>query len=249
MDQVIYSDYIIYVDESGDSNLANDDPNYPMFVLAFCIFRKDDYSNQVSPSIQRFKFEHFGHDAVVLHEHEIRKQHYPFVFLKNIDKREAFMGGLNELVANAPMTVIAAAINKARLRERYVSPSSPYALALQFCMERTHRFLCDNGQAASVSHIVVERRGRNEDRDLELEFRRIRDGGNYRSEQLTTMDIVFADKKANSGGLQLADLIARPIGLRQLRPDQDNRAFNIIAEKFHRNHAGKYDGVGLKCLP
>jgi len=35
-----FSDYIVYVDESGDHGLENVDPNYPLFVLAFCIFKK-----------------------------------------------------------------------------------------------------------------------------------------------------------------------------------------------------------------
>jgi len=35
-----FSDYIIHVDESGDHSLESIDPNYPVFVLAFCIFNK-----------------------------------------------------------------------------------------------------------------------------------------------------------------------------------------------------------------
>ena len=38
-----FSEYIVYVDDSGDHGLKKTDPNYPMFVLAFCIFRKEDY--------------------------------------------------------------------------------------------------------------------------------------------------------------------------------------------------------------
>jgi hypothetical protein len=37
---VEYGDYIVYVDESGDHGLRSMDPNYPLFVLAFCIFDK-----------------------------------------------------------------------------------------------------------------------------------------------------------------------------------------------------------------
>ena len=50
---------------------------------------------------------------------------------------------------------------------------------------------------------------------------------------------VFVKKAANATGLQLADLTARPIALNQLRPNQPNRAFDIIDPK-----------VGaLKCFP
>ncbi|WP_218000145.1 DUF3800 domain-containing protein [Sphingopyxis granuli] len=98
-----YGDYIIYVDESGDGNLENPNPSYPLFVLAFCIFRKSAYSASVSPSIQNLKFKHFGHDAVVLHEREIRQQAQPFVFLKSVSKRTVFMNDLNSLIDSSEM--------------------------------------------------------------------------------------------------------------------------------------------------
>jgi hypothetical protein len=62
-------------------------------------------------------------------------------------------------------------------------------------------------------------------------------------------EIVFADKQVNSTGLQIADLIARPIGLKTLRPRQPNRAYDIIATKFRRSMSGKVDGWGLKVFP
>lgn len=57
-----YSEYIIYADESGDPNPASVDGNYPVFVLNFCVFRKDHYAASVLPAVAAFKFEHFGHD-------------------------------------------------------------------------------------------------------------------------------------------------------------------------------------------
>jgi hypothetical protein len=44
-----FSDYIIYVDESGDHSLQVIDEQYPLFVLSFCIFRKVEYANIVGP--------------------------------------------------------------------------------------------------------------------------------------------------------------------------------------------------------
>lgn len=35
-----FSKYIVYVDESGDHSLQNIDEQYPLFVLAFCVFHK-----------------------------------------------------------------------------------------------------------------------------------------------------------------------------------------------------------------
>ncbi len=46
-----FSDYIIYVDESGDHSLEVVYEEHPVFVLAFCIFKKSDYAKIVVPSI------------------------------------------------------------------------------------------------------------------------------------------------------------------------------------------------------
>jgi hypothetical protein len=243
-----YSDYIVFVDESGDHSLQSIDPQFPVFVLTFCIFRKRDYIGRVVPLVQLFKFKHFGHDSVVLHEHEIRRQTPPFVFLKSERKRAVFMEDLNHIMAQTPMTIVAAIIHKSRLVQRYTQPANPYEIALLFCVERLFAFLRDNGAAEATTHVVVERRGKKEDVALELEFRGICDGANHWG-RLQCLDIVFVDKKANSTGLQLADLTARPIGLKCMRPHQANRAYEIIEPKLRRSPQGRVEGWGFKTFP
>jgi hypothetical protein len=68
-------------------------------------------------------------------------------------------------------------------------------------------------------------------------------------EKRVPVDIVMADKKSISTGLQLADLVARPIGLQVLRPGQPNRAFEVLAPKIRRRPSGKVDGWGSKVFP
>ena len=206
-----------------------------------------DYINHVVPRVEEFKFHHFGHDLVVLHEHEIRKQLRPFVFLKDQEKREVFLNGLNELITEADFTVIATVIRKQQLAATYVHPNNPYELALTFCMERTYGFLEALNQHTLKTHVVVERRGKREDDALELAFRRICAGQNQQG-PMPGFEIVFADKKSNSAGLQLADLTARPIGRHVLDPEQANRAWDIVREKLYRR--GPWPaGWGLKIFP
>ena len=52
----------------------------------------------------------------------------------------------------------------------------PYHLALAFALERIYRLLKAAGQDDLLTYIVCEARGAREDAELELEFRRIRDG-------------------------------------------------------------------------
>ncbi|WIX32645.1 DUF3800 domain-containing protein [Salinicola sp. JS01] len=41
-----FSDFVVYVDESGDHGMLNIDANYPVFVLAFCIRYRKASSHQ-----------------------------------------------------------------------------------------------------------------------------------------------------------------------------------------------------------
>ncbi len=240
-----FSDFIVFADESGDHGLVTIDPDYPVFALTFCVLRKVDYSGALTPAMQAFKFDIWGHDAVVLHEHEIRKSKGPFAILMT-DRalRERFYEQLNRLIEEAPMTIFASVIDKKALRDKYAQPWNPYEIALLFCMERLHGMLLRDGQEGRTVHVVFESRGKKEDAELELEFRRI--AGNdghwgYRRVDFSRLDFqpVFVPKASNAAGLQLADLTARPIALSHLRPGQPNRAYEIIQPKLG----------GKKCFP
>lgn len=250
-----FSDYIVYVDESGDHGLDKINPDYPVFVLAFCIFKKTEYATQVVPALQTFKFRYWGHDAVVLHEHDIRKgMNGDYSILNDARIRATFLEELNQIIEAAPFKVITTVLRKDIHRNRYTDPAHPYHLSLLYCMERLKSFLETQGEDIQRKvQIIVESRGPQEDNALELEFRRIMDGAaftydrNHRLQE-AAFSLRFVPKAANSAGLQLADLIARPIGLRVLRPTQPNRAFAIIEPKlFVKN--GTSHGHGLKIFP
>lgn len=243
-----FSDYMVYVDESGDHSLTSINPQNPVFVLTFCVFRKDAYRTEMVPAVQALKFKYWGHDGVVLHGHEIRKSQGDFSILLNASVRAPFMDDMNYLVSAAPVTLIAAAIDKQRLTARYYRPDNPYAIALTFCMERLQRFLIELGASDQKTFIMVERRGKKEDRDLELEFRRIADGGNQVG-PMPNLDIRFMDKKHNSAGLQMADLLAYPISRHVIDPNQPNRAYTLVEPKFRRSAVGRVQGYGLKVFP
>jgi len=244
----MHSDFIVFADGSGDHSLTNMNPGYPVFVLSFCIFRKSDYVDTVCPLLQRFKMRWWLHDGIVLHSLRIRRQEQPFPFLKSLDTREQFMTDLTDTLSNCPFTLIAAVIDKVRLRERYLQPENPYSLALKFCLERAYDFLCDRGQAHLETGFLFERRGKREDAELELVFRRLCDGESRRG-RMPEFSIEFFDKKANLTGLQVADLVSTPIGQHVSRPDRRNRAFEMIQQKFDRAPNGELMGWGLQVLP
>lgn len=243
-----FSDFIVYVDESGDHGLAEINPEYPRFVLAFCIFRIDDYAERIVPAVERLKFEFFGHDMVVLHEHEIRKALPPFEILLNRSVREGFMRALDRLVEQSRFKVVATVIRKPEFLARASSLGSPYHVALEFGLERVFLYLQEQGQARRPTFVVFEGRGKREDTALELEFRRIMDRTQMQG-MPETLEFLIASKLVNSPGLQIADMIARPIGIHDLRPGQSNRAWDLIEPKLRRSRYGETSGYGLKVYP
>jgi hypothetical protein len=250
---VQFSDYILYFDESGSPELSHIDPDYPLFVLAAVLVSKEDYISRIVPAVQRLKFDFVGHDQIILHEIDIRKQDAAFQFLRR-DKsiRTEFLTRVSELVQTAPMEAICAVIRKDALKSQYARPFDPYEIAVQFCLEMATARLLELGQSGRDICAVFERRGAKEDADLELAFHRIIAGsaklqsGSANLKKVAAVKQLnwsahFVSKKANSSGLQLADLIARPVGLSVLRPGQPNRAFDTVQHKIGRGMQ--------KCFP
>jgi len=248
-----FSDYVVYVDESGDHSLAVIDQGYPVFVLAFCIFHKRHYSEAIIPAIEKLKFNYFGHDSVVLHETDIRKQRGDFKILSNKQRFDEFMARLTTIVEQSNFVLISCVVDKQRLSKQSGDASNPYHVALDYCLQGLYEFLVEKGQEKRQTHVIVECRGKKEDRELELEFRRVCDGQGIRPQTLP-FQVVFANKQTNLAGLQLADLVARPVGISYLRPLQPNQAFEVLKAKFFceggRANAGfGYKGHGLMIYP
>lgn len=243
-----YSDYIVFVDESGDHELRAIDQDYPVFVLLFAIFSKENYRTRICPDFQKLKFDFWGYEEIILHEHEIRKPRGPFAILQNKATREHFHKRLQELMVQLPVLLVAVVIDKTRYKDQYSDPASPYDYAMEVGLERVFKQLESLGQGERLTHVIVEARGRREDNELELAFRRIADGQNYHRHALP-LEMKLVPKASNSVGLQLTDLMARPIGIHHIRPEQANRAYEIIQTKFRRGPSGQINGWGIKVIP
>lgn len=239
----IHGDYIFYADESGDHSLTSIDPTYPAFALSLCAFPKSSYCTTTIPRFLKLKFKYFGHDSIVLHEREIRKQTGDFSILSDVNLRGQFISELTDLLAASKFHVLAAVIDKPELKTD-LFPTNPYSISLRICLQMAYLFLRRRRQIGKRHHFIFEKRGAKEDAELELEFRRIIAGENDLKVPFPAFQIHFSDKRTNSTGMQIADLAARPIGLTIIRPGQPNRAFEVIEKKlfnckrFGRPHKG-----------
>lgn len=233
-----FSQYIIYADESGSPVLGADAADFPVFVLVFVIVKKQHYVESLVPKVQMLKFNTVGHDQLILHERDIRRQANAFAFLQVSEvTRNAFIEETTSIMEAGEFSLACSIIDKKKLSEKYANPWSPYELALTFCMEEAARVLLEKGERNVRVNTVFEARGAHEDKHLELEFRRTASGKpKVGKASLAVKEFewepMFVDKRANSTGLQIADLAARPLGLSYLRPKQTNRASEILRTKM-----------------
>ena len=112
-----FSDYVVYIDESGDHNLSSIDEKYPVFVLVFCVFHKKYYSEKIVPAIQQFKFRHFGHDCIILHENEIQNQKNDFSFLSQKDIFNHFIGDLSNVLDEGQFILISCVVENIKVKQ------------------------------------------------------------------------------------------------------------------------------------
>jgi Protein of unknown function (DUF3800) len=225
-----FSDYIVFVDESGSPTLSPIDPCYPIFVLAFCIVNKWAYTNLIQPAVTRMKFEFFGHDLINFHSWEIRRAKGEFRILQNPERRTRFMASLSNLMTEADFYTIARIVDKRLIVEPSHHVLSSYQVAFSLGLAQVAQYLDENGETAKLVHVIAESRGNNENRELSNHFSWIvRDhlvGGSPR------FDLKILPKVTNSTGLQLADLCAYPIGRYYLNPNHQNRPFENIKGKI-----------------
>jgi hypothetical protein len=124
-------------------------------------------------------------------------------------------------------------IDKREIAATYQQAHTLYRFAMQIGLEKIFSHLKSQGEENKTTCVVVEKRGAKEDKELETAFYHAslsEDG----MDKPMPFEIVMVAKTANSAGLQVADLMARPIGIHHLRPKQPNRAYEIVAEKIYK---------------
>lgn len=118
---------IVYLDESGDHSLELVDKDFPFFALAMFICEETIYNQKISPAINQFKMDFFGHEAVIIHSRDIRKAQRDFGILTSPAKREEFYKKLNQIMSDSDYQLIVSVIKKQDHKEKYgIFADNPY---------------------------------------------------------------------------------------------------------------------------
>lgn len=225
------------------------DPNYPIFVLAAVLVERKYYCSVIVPELKQLKHQLFGTDQIVFHTADITRNRKGFERLKDANFREKFYKKLNEAMRKWDYSVIAVVVDKQRHKQAYGDAAlDPYNLSLALVAER---LVFESDARGVKAKMVAESRGSHLDIRLKRAWEAIKETGTYYVQgkrfREKVADFAFCNKKDNVAGLQLADLVATPIGRwylgKSLKED-----WYIVESKFRGGPNG-YLGRGLIVLP
>lgn len=243
--------YHFFLDESGDHGLSFIDPNFPIFILAGCLFSDEEYK-KITKEINGFKIEFFKTTKVILHSRDIRKCEGSYQILFDLEIKKKFYEKLNTIILNSQFKIISVAIDKKKHIEKYGKVAgNPYIICLSYILERL--VFCTDENKPSTVEINIEKRGKKEDDQLLSYYNKVVDRGTFHvspdrfKNRFSNFSMLL--KKDNCIGLQVADLCAYPLARHVLNSQEPYIPYQIIENKLYKSKSGKVEGFGLKVFP
>lgn len=242
---------ILYLDESGDHDLINIDPDYPIFVLAGSVIAKDYHNNNLTRRMNQFKQDIFSDNDIILHYADYTRNKSGFERMISKEFREKFYSGLNTIIQTTEVSVYACIIDKKRHVESYKYPINPYTYSLEVIVEK---FVMDLNRANKQGMIIAESRGSQFDNELNLAYLNLKISGTrfLKASEVNNRignDFYIKKKVENIAGLQLTDSFATPIGRKYLGLKNYYLDYEVIKSKFQKHACGRIKGYGLVILP
>lgn len=241
----------MFIDESGHHSLnpATIDPKYPIFVLCGCIFEEEYYKEAVK-KLNKLKTDFFGSDKVIFHTLEMTRpskyKNNNFVKLIDKDFRKRFYKALNKFLEEIKFVLVSCTIKKSAHLEKYGTATlDPYLLSFNSLLDEFIKEL----KVGEKGKIIAERRDAILDNQLELAWLNLKINGteNIKGSEIKERieNLYMTPKSSNEAGLQIADLVANPIGRYVLKLKKSELGNEVEYEVLKK----KLNSTGLTILP
>ena len=205
--------------------------------------------------LNAFKMALFGNREIILHAADFTRNKSGFEAMSNHEFRGRFFNGLQGLIQELDFKIVACVIKKQDHLQKYgLSALDPYLLSLSVLVER---FIFECGSAGGT--IVAEARNLTLNNALDLAFLDLKiRGTTYISAtkiQRRIHNFAIRPKRDNITGLQVADVVATPIGRHAMRkptyPEYcaQRDFFSVVKPKFRQAWNGVIEGMGPVILP
>jgi hypothetical protein len=214
--------YYLFLDECGDQNLSNFNPDFPLFTLCGVIVSEVAYT-QIQKEVEVLKQRLWPGRKIILHSRDIRKCQRGFEVLFDLEIKKQFYESVNSILSENDYTIVCCSVLKEPYIRRYGKLSDVYAISLSFIIERSV-FLLDAIQKKVTTplemHVIAEQRGKKEDNVLLEYYNELMSKGTYfvNKKRIKSYfkSFEFRKKQDDITGLQIADLVAYPITLHLL---------------------------------
>ena len=161
----------MFIDEMGDHDLKSPNEASQYLGLTGVIMKLDYADGEFTTALKKFKRDIFNSEAVVLHRREIIDRTGAFEILRDNQVRTAFDNGLTEIIRTSKYRVFTVVIDKKHHKEQYTKwHFHPYHYCLTTSVERYVQWLNRNKLTGDV---MVESRGKRENRQLERAYKHI----------------------------------------------------------------------------
>ncbi len=210
---------------------------------------ENEYS-KINSDSENIKLKYWDIKNVILHSRDIRKCNNEFKILFDLKIKEQFYIDINNILTANNYKIICSAIDKISFIKKYGKlEDDVYEIALSFILERTI-FCLDEFKDCKSLEIIIEKRGKKEDAKLSNHLNKLKQVGTFYvdTDRMKKYAIkqIFLDKRQNSNGLQVSDLLAYPIAKKIIFPEGVNISFELIKDKFYTKNGKSY---GLKVFP
>ncbi|MGH2559905.1 MAG: DUF3800 domain-containing protein, partial [Thermomicrobiales bacterium] len=251
-------EYVLFLDECGVHNLDLAKDPFPVFCLCGVIVAADRY-DAFDALWKGWKTQWLGDPKICIHETEVRhRSNWFHEDDPNVEQER--IDALSAQLAELEFTCIDAVIDKRRFATLYPTgkvddflPTSAYLMCVDFVFERFVHFLHHVGNDAR-GVVQAESRGPREDAEVHSEFLRFHlEGTQWHADQQFRHQlrpyIEFLRKSHNVSGVQIADLAARPIAEKVLRPETTPVRWEFIEPKMYDGLQGRKSSYELKIFP
>ena len=251
-------EYHLFLDECGVHNLRPEKDPFPVFCLCGVIVAADRYET-FDTLWKAWKARSLGSPHARVHDRKVRHRSDLFQRSDPIEQ-DQLIQSLHAQLEELEFTCIAAAIDKRRFAPKYPSgrvddflPRSAYLMCVDFVFERFVHFLFHAaGDGRGLAQ--AESRGPREDAEVHSEFLRLHlEGTQWQSEQQFRRALrpymEFHRKDGNNSGLEVADLVARPIAEKVLNAEATPERWDIVEPKIYDGGKQRKSSYGLKIFP
>jgi hypothetical protein len=255
----------LFIDDSGDDQVKSCSKSTERYLcLTGLCFDRLYHDRQVFPELEKLKSVVFGSNQeapVVLHRDDIIKKRPPFNRLADPRVNAEYESKLIEIFSRSNYLVFTVFLDKFEWCRKYPNwNKNVYQVCLENLIERYALWL---QSVDSVGDVVIEERGKKEDRELRASYNRLYQYGNNTmkslfSKRISSSNLKISRKKDNIAGLQLADLVVTPLQ-RRIRKDIYRHNLDlkfggkliepIYRTKYYRSTKGDILGYGIKIRP